>query len=256
MHRLATGQRINGGSDDPAGLVASESLRQTLAALDAESSANERASTQAALADGALGQISDMLIEAKSLVDANAIPGGLTSDERAANQLQIDSILSAVDTLSKTTSFAGQKLLDGSATIGASGKSISIDSAATSNIGSTDANGTTYTLADLKTGKALVTTGSNGSTASDVISNAINDVATQRASVGAFDRHTLQTRISSIAVSRENMLSAISMISDTDYAAEFSEQSKLALLQKSAAFALRQSVNRNKPSISTFSIRA
>ena len=36
LERLATGQRINRGADDPAGLISSENLRAMLSALEAE----------------------------------------------------------------------------------------------------------------------------------------------------------------------------------------------------------------------------
>jgi flagellin len=255
LAQLATGFRINRGADDPAGLIASESLRQTLATLDAETSANERASAQANTADGALGQISGLLTEAKSLVAANANDAGLSAEEKSANQLQIDSILSTVDRLSSTTSFGGRKLLDGSTTLSASGKSFAIDSASTENLGTTDVAGTTYTLADLKSGKSLDTLGGNAETAGQTLDRAINDVATRRGALGAFDRNTLQTRINSIASSREQLVSAVSMIRDTDYAQAVTQNSRSNLLQRSSLAVLAQALGRRRR-ISTFSFLA
>src|SRR3954468_21373429 len=138
LTQLATGLRINRAADDPAGLIAADSLSQTLAALDAETSANQRTSDQASTADGALGEVSDLPVRAKSLVSANANTGGLSADERAANQGELDSILSSVDRLSSSTTFNGGKLLDGSATLSASGKSLAIDSSSAANLGKTD----------------------------------------------------------------------------------------------------------------------
>ena len=254
LTQLATGLRINRAADDPAGLIASEQLGQTLAALDAETSANQRASDQATTADGALGQVSDLLDHAKSLVTANANSAGLSQEEKSANQIEIDSILSAVDRLSTSTAFGGRKLLDGSATLSASGKSLPIESSAAAHLGKTDAAGTTYTLADLKSGKSLSTAGNNATTASDVIDKAVNDVATQRATIGAFDKYTLQTRISSVAVSREQLLSAVSLIRDTDYALAAAQQSQARLLQQSSLATLVQSLGR--PRIGMLSIWA
>jgi flagellin-like hook-associated protein FlgL len=254
LMQMATGRRINRAADDPAGLIASEQLGSTLAALDAETSANERASLQATTADGALGQVSDLLTQAKSLVSANANTGGLSPDEKSANQMELDSILSAVDRMSSSTSFGGRKLLDGSATLSASGQSLTIESSAAANLGKTDAAGTTYTLADLKTGGALSTQSGSSPTAGDVLDKAINDVATQRGKIGAFDKDTLQTRINSVAVSREQMLSALSQIRDTDYALAAAQQSQARLLQQSSLATLVQSLGR--PRIGMFSIWA
>src|SRR5687767_9682481 len=114
LQKLATGYRINRGADDPAGLIASEQLRGTLAALEAELRMLERTDHQAATADGALGEVSDMLVEARGLAVANANDAGLSDLEKQANQAQIDSILVSVDRVSRSTSFNGTKLLDGS----------------------------------------------------------------------------------------------------------------------------------------------
>jgi len=254
LNRLGTGLRINSGADDPAGLLASESLRATLAALDAETNANVRASNIASTADGALGEVSGLLTEAKKLVNANANQAGITAEEKSANQFQIDSILSTVDRLANTTSFSGQKLLTGNATITASGKSLPIDSATSSSLGKTVDNSTHYTLADLKAGGALSGSSANLAIASKVITQAINDVSTQRAKIGAFDKHTLQTRIATIETSREHMLSAVSMIRDTNYAMEVSRNARYDLLKTSSMLMLGKANKRT--AISTFSILA
>ncbi len=225
----------------------------TLAVLDAETSANERASYQAGAADGALGQVSGLLTEAKSLVHANANTSGLSAEEKSANQLQIDSILSTVDRLSATTQFGGRKLLDGSATLSASGKSFAIDSVAAANLGTTVVGATTYTLADLKSGKSLSTLGENIGSAGEVIDQAINDAGIRRATLGAFDKYTLHPRLTGIASSREQLLSAVSMIRDTDYATAVTQQSRGQLLQRSALITLRQTLGR-RPRVGTFSI--
>ena len=250
LNKLATGLRINRGVDDPAGLIASENLRATLAALDAETNANVRASNIASTADGALSQVSGLLTEAKTLVNANANEAGISAEEKAANQLQIDSILSTVDRLSNGTSFGGQKLLTGNATIAASGKSLAISSSSTGSIGKTVDGSTTYTLADLKTGGDV----STAALASKVIEQAITDVSTQRAKIGGFDKNTLQTRLATIETSREQMLSAVSMIRDTDYAMEVSRAARYDLLKQSSILMLNKS-NR-KTLISTFSVLA
>jgi flagellin-like hook-associated protein FlgL len=246
LAQLATGRRINRAADDPAGLIASEQLGQTLAVLDAETSANERASDQAGAADGALGQVSDLLTQAKSLVNANANTGALSPEEKAGNQVEIDSILSTVNRLSTSTTFGGRRLLDGSTTLSASGNSFAIQSVATTNLGKTDVAGTTYTLADLTSGNPLSTVGGSSDTAGAVIDQAINDVATRRASLGAFDKYTLQTRIDGVATSREHLLSAVSMIRDTDYALATAQQSRAAILQQSSLATLMQALGRRR----------
>ena len=52
LERLATGQRINRASDDPAGLISSENLRATLAVLESEVRSMQRADNVANVAEG------------------------------------------------------------------------------------------------------------------------------------------------------------------------------------------------------------
>jgi flagellin len=231
LNRLATGRRINSASDDPAGLIASVSMDATLAVLDAESTANERAINVADTADGALGQISDMLGQAKSLVVANANDAGLSPEEKQANQLEIDSIMSSVNRIASDTNFNGQNLLDGSGFVAASGQKLSISSADTDHLGKTTIDSSNYSLSDLGSGKSLESTnGAHSQNASRVIDQAINDVSTAQAKIGAFSKNTLQRRITQIASSRENLLQTVSIIRDADYAAESSRRIRAELL--------------------------
>ncbi|NQU76267.1 MAG: flagellin, partial [Planctomycetes bacterium] len=114
LERLSTGYRINRGSDDPAGLIASENLRADQASIQAAITSANRASAIVGTAEGALTTISDKLTELQSLVSAAASTGGLTQDEIDANQTQVDSIVASINRIASETSFQGTKLLDGS----------------------------------------------------------------------------------------------------------------------------------------------
>jgi flagellin len=114
LNRLSTGLRINSGKDDPAGLIASENLRSDMTALTRAIGNTERADQIIATADSALGQVSSLLNDIRGLVTESANTGALSDDQIAANQLQIDSSLEALNRISQTTSFQGRKLLDGS----------------------------------------------------------------------------------------------------------------------------------------------
>jgi len=113
LERLGTGLRINRGQDDPAGLVASEFLRAEKSAIDAAIGNAERANQVLNVAEGALGEVSDMLQQLEGLVDANANDAGITTSEKEANQLQIDAILQSIDRIANSTSFLGSKLFNG-----------------------------------------------------------------------------------------------------------------------------------------------
>lgn len=151
LTRLSTGLRINKGKDDPAGLIASEVLRSDIISVQKAITNSERANQLIGTADSALGQVSSLLNDIRGLVSEAANTGALSDEQIAANQLQIDSSLEAIDRISQTTSFQGRRLLDGSLdflTTGTTGA----DVLAQATIGSAD-----VAASDLITG-----TGANG----------------------------------------------------------------------------------------------
>ncbi len=113
LERLSTGLRINSGRDDPAGLIASETLRSSMRAISSAIDNANRADTIVAVAEGGLQEVSSLLLELESLVDQSANEAGLTAAEVAANQLQVDSILASINRLADATAFGDTKLLNG-----------------------------------------------------------------------------------------------------------------------------------------------
>jgi flagellin len=114
LTRLSTGLRINTGADDPAGLIASEALASDITATTKAISNSTRANEMIATADSALSQVSDLLNDIRGLVTEAANTGAMSADEIAANQLQVDSSLEAINRIAQTTTFQGKRLLDGS----------------------------------------------------------------------------------------------------------------------------------------------
>lgn len=113
LTRLSTGLRINKGSDDPAGLIASENLRKQIRGTDTAIKNAERANTIVATAEGALTEVSSMLLDVQALLGEVANKGGMSAEEIDANQSQVDSIINSIDRIANTTDFAGIKLLNG-----------------------------------------------------------------------------------------------------------------------------------------------
>lgn len=113
LERLSTGLKINRGGDDPAGLIASENLRAEKTAISSAISNAERAEQVINVAEGGLQEVSSLLLELQGLVSSSANDAGLSSEEKEANQLQIDSILQTIDRIANATSFQGSKLLNG-----------------------------------------------------------------------------------------------------------------------------------------------
>src|SRR5205814_9617500 len=114
LQRLSTGLRINTGKDAPAGLIASETLRSEINGIHQAIDNSQRAGNVINTAEGALSEVSSLLLEVQSLTNQAANTGALSPDEIKANQLQVDAILNSINRISNTTQFNGVKLLNGS----------------------------------------------------------------------------------------------------------------------------------------------
>lgn len=239
LNKLSTGQRINRGADGPAGLISSENLKSVLAVLEAETRVMQRVESVATVADGALSEASTLLNDAQALAVANANTGAMSDAERAANQLEMDSIVARVDQISRNTRFSDDPLLDGTASFTAAGGTLNIDSVASSQIGDVDISGVSHTLSDVQSGKNLNIENGNVSGASQAIGKAITQVSSLRGKIGSFQKHTIQSSIRSTGVAIENTAAANSIIRDTDFASESSNLIRSQILDKSSTRALR-----------------
>lgn len=114
LQRLSTGLKINAGKDAPAGLIASEALRSEINGIQQAVVNSARASNVVNTAEGALSEVSALLLQAQSLTNEAANTGALSPDEVKANQLQVDAILNSINRIANTTQFNGVKLLNGS----------------------------------------------------------------------------------------------------------------------------------------------
>ena len=113
LERLSTGVQINSGKDNPAGLIASETLKSDQVGIQTAIDNAGRANNVIGTAEGGLSEVSSLLTELGGLVGQTANSTGLSDEEKSANQLQVDSILSTVNRIAGNTSFEGKKLLNG-----------------------------------------------------------------------------------------------------------------------------------------------
>ena len=114
LQRLSTGTTLNSGKDNPSGLIASETLRSQVTAIEQSIKNSSRANNVIGTADAALGEVGNLLDQIRGLVQEGVNKGALSQGEIQANQSQIDAALNAINKISSNTSFAGDKLLDGS----------------------------------------------------------------------------------------------------------------------------------------------
>src|SRR6476660_10041648 len=121
LQRLSSGLKINSGKDAPAGLIASETLRSEINGIHQAIDNSTRAGNVINTAEGALNEVSSLLLEVQSLTNEAANNGALSQEEIKANQLQVDAIFASINRIANTTQFNGVKLLNGSLDYTASG---------------------------------------------------------------------------------------------------------------------------------------
>ena len=117
MQRLSSGLRVNSAKDDAAGLAIAERMNTQVKGLAVASRNANDGISLAQTAEGALGKVGDMLQRMREL----AVQSGNATNsktDREALQAELKQLRDEVDRVAKTTSFNGQKVLDGSFTGG------------------------------------------------------------------------------------------------------------------------------------------
>ncbi|MGL5343071.1 MAG: flagellin [Plesiomonas sp.] len=113
MQRLSTGNRINSAKDDAAGMQISNRLGSQISGLGvAMKNANDGISI-AQTAEGAMQESSNILNKMRDLALQSA-NGSNSAEDRVAIQKEVNSLTAEMDRISETTTFGGQKLIDGS----------------------------------------------------------------------------------------------------------------------------------------------
>ncbi|MGA9703501.1 flagellin N-terminal helical domain-containing protein [Pseudomonas sp.] len=113
MQRLSSGLRINSAKDDAAGLQIANRLTSQINGLgQAVKNVNDGISI-AQTAEGAMQASTDILQKMRTLALSSAT-GSLSADDRKSNNDEYQALTSELTRISTTTTFGGQKLLDGS----------------------------------------------------------------------------------------------------------------------------------------------
>lgn len=245
FERLSSGQRINKASDDAAGLAIADSLRaaQRIASV-AVRNANDGIST-IAIADGALGEISNVLQRLGELAEQSA-NGVFSVTQRSALQNEFSALGSEIERIAVTTTFNGVNLLSGGSTITLQ---VGFDSASTAQIQITNVRGTLNALGLAQANSSSMSFSISGTSidvgqsasrmALDAINAAIGSLAQTRGNLGAAESR-LKVAINSLSVARENFASAESRIRDVDVAEEAAQLTRLSILQQAGAAVLAQ----------------
>ena len=111
--KLASGYRITMAADDAAGLTISEKMRAQVRGLKRASENAQDGISLLQVADGALGEIQDMLQRMRELSVQGASDVN-NEEDRDAIQAEIDELTAEVNHVARATEFNKKTLLDGS----------------------------------------------------------------------------------------------------------------------------------------------
>lgn len=114
MERLSSGLKINHAKDNPAGMAISNKMRAQISGLDRASGNASDGISALHIADGALGEITDILQRMRELSVQAANSGTMSLDDKQAVQDEIESLKKEVDRISSDTEYNTKTLLDGS----------------------------------------------------------------------------------------------------------------------------------------------
>ncbi|HUN90342.1 MAG TPA: flagellin [Terriglobales bacterium] len=112
LFRLSSGQRINSGADDAAGLAIANGLQANITALTQSSQNATNGYGMLQVADGALSQVTSLLNRAVTLATESAT-GTVSDSQRTALDAEFSSIKSEIDNIGQKTTYNGAAVFAG-----------------------------------------------------------------------------------------------------------------------------------------------
>lgn len=232
MERLSSGLKINSAKDDAAGLAIANKLDTQNRGLNQASRNAMDGISMVQTAEGALNEVSDMLVRLKELVTQGG-NGTYDDVDKKSIQLEMDSLIEEINAIQDGTNFNGQGLLNGNSNL----------------ILQIGANKDENLVIDGESINLYHTTRHiNGLKADDVgaqkrIEEAIKETATIRGRLGAY-QNRLEHTAANLDVSEENMTAALSRIQDADMAEEMTSYTQYNVLTQAANAMLAQANQR------------
>ncbi len=235
MERLSSGLRINRAADDAAGLAVSEAMRSNIRGQNVASRNAQDGVSLVQVADGALGNVGDMLQRVRDLA-VQASNGTLTDSQRLNLDAEVQQILSEINAVGTNTDFNGIKILSGSVSTAVSAVTLQVGAASGQTIAFTVG---TVSTQQLGVSGIAVSSAASASAAIASIDAAISSVTTNRATLGAIQNRLEQT-INRLGIMAENLQSAESRVRDADMAQEMIKFTKSQVLSQSGMSMLAQ----------------
>jgi len=257
MEKLSSGLRINRAGDDAAGLAISEKMRGQIRGLEMAQKNSQDGISLIQTAEGALTETHAILQRMRELTVQAGNTGTQQAEDLSAIKDEMDALIEEIDGISNRTEFNGKKLLDGTfkdtgdpATtkslvfqIGANATqqiSVNIESMSATDLGT---DNTALNIKNLDVTKFATNEAAAPNDGFDaqlkVVNDAINQVSTQRAKLGAV-QNRLEHTINNLGASSENLTAAESRIRDVDMAKEMSEFTKNNILSQASQAMLAQ----------------
>jgi flagellin len=232
VKELSSGLRINSAADDPAGLAISQRMQAQVNGMNqAVRNAND-AIGLAQTADGALGSVSNMLQQMRTLA-VQAANGTNGSGDLANLDAEYQALGQEISRELGSTAFNGTKILASSATV-----TYQVGANTTDQIAVASSNLTTSsTLGSVTTGG--VSTASAATSAIDAIDNALTLVNQTRANFGASSIRFQQV-VATLQINSQNTAAAKSQIMDTDYAQATAALTQAQIVQQAGTAMLAQ----------------
>ena len=230
MERLSTGKRINGAKDDAAGLAVATRMDAKVRGLNqAVRNANDGISL-AQTAEGAMGEIGNILVRMRELAVQSANGTAVQSD-RDAIVAESDALVAQINDIAGRTDFNGTVLLDDDETFSIqtgveTGETVDIEIVAMDDAG-------------LVIGGIDLSTDTGASTALDLLDTAIDLVAAQRANIGAV-QNRLEATVNNLTSTAMNLTEAKSRIEDADFSAESTKLASAQILAQASTAMLAQ----------------
>lgn len=238
FNKLSSGLRLTSAKVDAARLAISEQLMADIRSTEQAQRNISDGMSLTRVAEGGLSEISDLLSRGREL-SIQAANGTLSDDQRSILQNEISSIQQEIDRISNVTEFNGQKLINGDLSSGAADVSVQ------AGIQNTSSDRISLNVVEDTGSAALgidtvdISTREGAQSALAAFDNAIGQVTTNRANIGAL-QNRFDRAASNLSVSRENLISANSVIRDLDYAAEVGKTSINQILQQIGVSVLKQ----------------
>ena len=234
MERLSTGKRINSAKDDAAGLAIASSMTASIKGMtQGIRNANDGIS-MAQTAEGALGEVSNMLQRMRELAVQAANGTYSTSDTANIRSEQIELKTQINDIVTKTT-FNGKQLFDAAA---ATGFSIQTGPNATDTVTLKSVNLQLATSALGVVNAETFADAANSATLAEYDS-ALAEVANARATLGS-TQNRLESAVNNMTANVTNLTDARSRIEDADFSSETTALAKSQILSQASTAMLAQ----------------